>query len=412
MNPVGGARVRGGVRGERARDSHRTRLGRRQRRRRRRHDDRSDAVAAAGRGREEAGGRLGALEPEAPLRGDDLDAAAGDDGEARVVRRPADRLAQPIEPRVRLGAAHVDRRSPAAGQDEQLCEAPAGDPIARRPEGEPDGGREDRPDAGRHRASSAAVTVGAGSAPAAHRRPLEGRERSDDDDLGRAALERYPGAPCDDVRLQAAKDDRRLARRLSERRGHAPDLVTERGVEDLGRRRDVGAEETRVQAAESPHRGEALALVPGRHDRRRPVGAHAELPRRDPPATRAGDELDGDALEPGRTLLQHRTGLGARHAADLDAGDRDPVGQALLRARVADSERERRHHGADRGDRDLRPRDRARRTATAAAASTGSTGAGTQSCRIVAKPSAFLDPSPCAESVPRGARVVTPVFGV
>ena len=123
-----------------------------------------------------------------------------------------------------------------------------------------------------------------------------------------------------------------------DRRGEPAELEVERGVVGLHGRRDLGAEEPRLEAAEAADGAEALALVGGRLDRGGPVGLDAERRGLDREALVAGREDHGNARDLVEALLEQRARLLRRQAADVDARDLDAVGDPGGRAREREPE--------------------------------------------------------------------------
>ena len=130
----------------------------------------------------------------------------------------------------------------------------------------------------------------------------------------------------DDLDREAAPHELRLDVGPVDRAREPAELEVERGGVGLDRRRDLGAEEARLEAAEAAHRPEALALAGGGLERRGPVGLDAESRRLDREALVAGGEDDRDARDPVEAPLEQRPRLAAASSRPLDAGDRDAVG--------------------------------------------------------------------------------------
>jgi hypothetical protein len=156
----------------------------------------------------------------------------------------------------------------------------------------------------------------------------EGREGPDDRRRRGLSVEHAADALRDHERLEPLQDDRRLADGLVELLRELRQLIVERGLVDLRRRRDVGAEHAHADPLEAAERAEAVALLERRVDRRAPVGLDAEPVRRDAPAPVAAEEDDRDVLERLRPPLQQLLGGRRGHPADADTGDRDPCGDA------------------------------------------------------------------------------------
>ena len=130
---------------------------------------------------------------------------------------------------------------------------------------------------------------------------LEPREGADDPVRRHVPREPAAGLPRDDLDSEPAADELRLDVSLVDRAREPGELEVERRLVDLHRRRDLGAEEARLQPLETADGAEALSLLRGRLDRGRPVRLDAERGRLDREFPAAGGEDDGcalDALEP------------------------------------------------------------------------------------------------------------------
>ena len=228
------------------------------------------------------------------------------------------------------GPAIASSVAPADRQAEQLGDPPARQLPARSLVLEPDGRRErdpslcgggrevgrrhlDRIEQYRQRDRLAALEPG---------------ERSDDPRSGDVLCELPAGLSRDDLDGEPAPHELRLDMPLVDLAGELGELVVERSVVGLHRRRDLGAEEPGLQPFEAADGAEALALARGRIDRRRPVGLDAERRRLDRILLAAGGEHDrhpGDALG---AALEQRSGLALRQPADVDARDLDAVARS------------------------------------------------------------------------------------
>ena len=135
----------------------------------------------------------------------------------------------------------------------------------------------------------------------------------------------------------------------------AGELVVEGGRVDLDGRHDVGAEEAGLQAAEAAHGAEALPLVGGRLERGRPVDLDAERRRLDRIALAPGREHDRHARDAVEAPLEERTRLLRRQPADVDAGDRDTLGDP--RRRSGERKPDERGKDDEKRDRDQDPAD-------------------------------------------------------
>jgi hypothetical protein len=114
--------------------------------------------------------------------------------------------------------------------------------------------------------------------------------------------------------------------------GDQRQLVGERSVPCLHRRRDIRAEEANLQPLEAAQWREAAAAIRGGGDRRAPVDLDAEPRGRDLEAVAPGDEDHRDVLELRRAAREQRFRLRGSHPADVDSryldAVRDPVGRA------------------------------------------------------------------------------------
>ena len=253
-------------------DPHRLRVGRRALGGRRADGELGRPSGGRGRrGEERLRGRRH-VDAEAGLVRDDVDAARLD-LEAGVDRRALDRLAQLVEPGFRARPGDRDLRRAADRQRQELGDPPARQLPARSLVLEADGRREGGAGLPAAGARSAAVTsIGSMRTGQRHRLPaLEPRERADDRRRRGLLVEPAAGLTRDDL------DPRARAGRASPRRGcwsiasrEAGELEVERGAVGLHRRRDLGAEEPRLQAAEAADGAEALALAGGASRSRRP----------------------------------------------------------------------------------------------------------------------------------------------
>ena len=120
------------------------------------------------------------------------------------------------------------------------------------------------------------------------------------------------------------------------------ELVVERGVVDARRRSSGCPRRAAARAAGSP--GAARSLHPPRRGRNRrvPIHAHSECPRRDRDVLRPDDERHRDALQARRAVGQKLLGRRRGQSADVDAGDPRPAGEPAGRAREeqADSDQD------------------------------------------------------------------------
>ena len=272
---------------------------------------------------------------------------AARDREACVGRLAPDGLRQPRE--VRLGPRARDRQFPRAvsGQREDLGDPPARQAPARLAVGEPDGSGECDAGLGRDWGELRGGDLGRVD-PDRQRNgaaALERGERAHEHGPGGNVVEMHPALSWDDGDLEAVADERGLDVVAVDRLGELAELVVERGVVDGDGRLDLGAEDADVQTAEAADGAEALALVPGGGDGGTPVGLDAESGRRDPEPLAARLEHDGPVGELVRARLQRGDGLVGRQAADVDARDRDALGEPVGRACEDESD----HRGDDCG---------------------------------------------------------------
>ena len=189
---------------------------------------------------------------------------------------------------------------------------------------------------------------------------LEPRQRADDPAGGKVLREPLAGLAGHDLDGEAAAHELRLDVTLVDLAGERRELEVERGLVGLHRRRDLGAEEPRLQPLEAADRAEALALPRGGVDRRRPVGLDAEGRRLDRVLLAAGGEDDRNARDPLEAALEQRPRLLLRQAADVDAGDVDALGDPRRRAREGKAD-QRRHDGEKRQGNQDPARDEAHR---------------------------------------------------
>ena len=178
-------------------------------------------------------------------------------------------------------------------------------------------------------------------------------ERGERADHGRGSpvtAQLAAGVSLDEHRLQPVQHDCRLALRLVELERDLAELVLERRLVDLRRRRDVRAEDPDADALKAAQRPETLSLAPRGVDRGGPVGLDAEPMRGHLPALGAAEERHRDVLERRRAPLEELLRGRRGHPADADARDRDAGGD--LRGRAGEDRAEER--GERQGDRDRR----------------------------------------------------------
>jgi hypothetical protein len=135
--------------------------------------------------------------------------------------------------------------------------------------------------------------------------------------------------------------------------------VTKRPVVDLRRRRDVCAEEAKVEPAKAAKRAEALPLPADRVDGRPPVDLDTQATRLQPPHMCADTEAHGLGRERIRPRLEQPLGLLGRLATDVDAGDAHPVRDPARAAGEGQAEDDRREGGDRATDRGPLPEDAA-----------------------------------------------------
>jgi hypothetical protein len=180
-------------------------------------------------------------------------------------------------------------------------------------------------------------------------RRLRTGERGECADDGRRralAIQLAAGLTVDEHGLETVEHDRRLAVVLVELVRDLRELILERGLVDLSRWSDIGAEDPDPDALEPAQRPQALPLPPGRVDRGRPVGLDAEPVRSDLPALRAAEEGHGDVLEHVRAPLEELLRSRRGHPSDADARDRD-AGRDPRRRACEDRAEERRQRERD-----------------------------------------------------------------
>ena len=258
------------------------------------------------------------------LRRPDRDLAGRRDLEAGVLRLARHGRREALE--VLLGPAPGDRDVGAAprGQREQRCDPPAWHPPARLAVGEAQGGRERRARLRRGRLElvGADARLGRSKRERDRRAAVEARERPHDDDRGGLAVEPAAGPALDDTNGETLAHELGVDARDVDRAGDLVELVGDRSVVGLDRRRDVDPEEARAQALEATHGPEAPTLGRGGLDRSAPVGLDPELRRREGELLAAGGERERLALDRRRTRGEPAHRLAFREAADVDAGHR------------------------------------------------------------------------------------------
>ena len=264
------------------------------------------------------------------------------DQEVRVPGGLVDRAPEGGEPAIAPWPRRSRARARLRRQVEQAGEPPARQAPARLVERERDRRRQRRPYLRARRASSAARR---------DRRPLDagpgarpGRARS-----RRAPRRSWPPPPSrSSFAAGAARHDdatssprrRSAASRCcwSISRASLPDEEIERGLVDLGRRMDVGAEDAHADPAEAAQGAEAVALTPGRLDARAPVDLDAERARADLPCATGRPELDGDVTQAVGAPLEPHRGDVRVEPADGHAGDAGAGGQLGRRAGEGEAE--------------------------------------------------------------------------
>ena len=183
----------------------------------------------------------------------DNDAAAFEDVERRVLRRPADPMAEPCEVAPGAGATDVELARAVLRQREDRRELALGQPPRSRAQVHAHAPRE----RGAH-LQKRRLKVGGRDArrvdahgkvdlPAA----VKPGECVDERVPGRLAVEHAAGAACDHRRLEPAQDDRGVTVRRVDYAAHAPELVVERTLGGTRRGRDIRAEDANADPAQA-----------------------------------------------------------------------------------------------------------------------------------------------------------------
>ena len=129
-----------------------------------------------------------------------------------------------------------------------------------------------------------------------------------------------------------------------DRPSKAAELVPERSLVHLRRRRELGAEDSDTDASKASQRPKSVPVAPRQLDGGMPVRVDAQLLRGQPPAPVACNEGHRNPLEAARPPLEEPLRRIGFHAADVDAVDLHAGGDPLRRAREDEPER-----GADHG---------------------------------------------------------------
>ncbi len=145
------------------------------------------------------------------------------------------------------------------------------------------------------------------------------------------------------------QSDRGIATRKVDRGADLVELVLESGVVVLGRRGDVCTEEAEVEPAEAAEGRESLATSANRVDRGAPVHADPEVPGLETPGMGADSKGDRHRRERVRLLREDPASVTRRLPPDVDACDRDALGEPIRRAGEDEPDHERRH-GREHGD--------------------------------------------------------------
>ena len=348
VDPVRVAAIDRLVAPDQADDAHPLRLLGRARRRQRANRDVGNAVV---RGQEGGHDRLlGRLQLDQHARpvGNDADVLAHAPG--RVPRLTIDGARQPLEPLLLTRASEAERCRAVGGKVEDRGDLPARQPPPRRAEPQPDWRRE----GGLHLVGRVLQVV------FGHRLRVDPDRKRD----RRAALERPQGADehvrrflavenlavlaRDDFRLEPAELYGGVAVRPVDVMSDQRQLVGERRVPRLHRRRDLRTEQANLQPLQAAQRPEAAAAIRGGGDRRVPVDLDAEPRGRDLEAVVPGDEDHRDVLELRRAALEQRFRVRGSHPADVDARYLDAVRDPVGRAREGKADDAREQHQQDR----------------------------------------------------------------
>src|SRR5207302_5710741 len=137
----------------------------------------------------------------------------------------------------------------------------------------------------------------------ADRLPAEARQGADDRRGGRMTVEDAARTARNDSRGQPVEHDRGVAMRRVDAALDLVEPVAQRGVVDLCRWSDVGAEEPHVEPFEAAERPEALSPAAHGVDRRPPVDPDAEPSRLELPGPRADPKRHWNGRERVRLTL-------------------------------------------------------------------------------------------------------------
>ena len=254
------------------------------------------------------------------------------------------------------GPAEPELPLAAVGQVEQAGEPPARQAPARLIERERDRCRQRRPHVPRRPACSVAVGDRRDARPERAARRARRSKPASAATIVAAAASRLSSRPARPGTATGCSPRRRSAASRccwSISRASLPDEEVERGLVDLGRRMDVGAEDAHADPAEAAQRPEAVALPPGGLDAGAPVDLDAERARADLPRATGRPELDRNVAQPVGAPLEAPAGLVGVEPADGHACDPRTGGQ--LGRRTGEGEAEKRAHADEERRHEQRP---------------------------------------------------------
>ena len=262
-------------------------------------------------------GRL-QLDQRARPVGNDADVLAHAPG--RVPRLTIDGARQPLEPLLLTRASEAERCRAVGGKVEDRGDLPARQPPPRRAEPQPDWRRE----GGLHLVGRVLQVVFGHRLRVdpdrkRDRRAALERPRARDDTSAASSRSSLAVLARDDFRLEPAELYGGVAVRPVDVMSDRRQLVGERRVPRLHRRRDLRTEQANLQPLQAAQRPEAAAAIRGGGDRRVPVDLDAEPRGRDLEAVVPGDEDHRDVLELRRAALEQRFRVRGSHPADVDA---------------------------------------------------------------------------------------------
>jgi hypothetical protein len=272
--------------------------------------------------------------------------ARGDDahdvsrhGEVGVHGRIADPLGKSAEVRVGARAADGKASAPVAWEREQLGDPRARDAPAPSVAAQEDGPRDRKASPAsrtREHGSSYVRPLRADRERHRPRTPLERGERPDDDLGGCIPIEATSRTLRDELDAEPPPDESSVPRRALDSHGDPLEGVLEGGVGHGERRKDLRAEESRMEAPEAPKRPESVARTSGCRHRRAPVGLDTELLRRVRKRRPGGDERRGLVRHVAVLLRELRDGIGLGQPADVDTRNAGALGE--LGGRAGESE--------------------------------------------------------------------------